>query len=55
MSDEQTAAIEAGDYRLSLRSDDDWPFWLENKDGEGMSCSELDIAEMFGKHFKEYF
>ena len=47
--------LEAGNYRLWKINDPNWPYWLENKDNEGMSLSEHDVAEMLDKYFRENF
>lgn len=49
------AVIYAGDYRLVFNQDSAWPFWIENKDGEGMAFAEPEMAEVLDKFFRENF
>ncbi len=50
--------IQAGGYYLQEFEGDeheDWPFFLYNKEGEGVSLSRNDMAEILEKAFKEHF
>ena len=42
-------------YSLSRTPSEDWPFWLENGTGEGMSVSEHDLFEALNRIWKEGF
>lgn len=50
--------LSAGDYYLQEfegEEHEDWPFFLYNKDGEGVSLSQKDVAEILERAFKEHF
>lgn len=42
-------------YAFRTNSSEDWPFWLENSDGEGMSLTEQDVFDALHEHFKKNF
>lgn len=49
--------IDIAGYRLThtQNSQTGFDWWLENKDGEGMSMSDYDVFEMFDNYFKSNF
>jgi hypothetical protein len=46
---------DAEDYTLSLSGLPDWPYWLINQDGEGMTLSECNLFGLLDREFKANF
>ena len=38
--------LETESYRLYETGLEDWPYWLQSKDGEGMGMSKHDLEDM---------
>lgn len=42
-------------YDIRRRDDVEWPWWIENFLGEGMSITEQDLFDALDAHFKKQF
>jgi len=47
--------IEFDSHVLVYQEGEEWPWWIQNKDGEGMSVSHKDMEDMLRRHFVENF
>lgn len=47
--------LQTQNYRLCATGRDDWPYFLANRDSEGMGLSKQDVEEMIDTYFKERF
>ncbi len=47
--------IELKSMTLMYREGEEWPWWIQKSNGEGMSLSDADLEEALRRHFVEHF
>ena len=63
MSVEFNLVVSDGNRRYTVRltppvgsgASEDWPIWIENEEGEGMTLSAKNLFDLLDKEFKETF